>query len=134
MARTTKAGKKGRTSGTATRRRRATGAKKAVRATKERPAGKKAPRAAEGAPKAKAPRYDLAQRMRYIQTKNLPRLSLRPRMANPNHVARVAPRPVVPWTERHPSLLWIVMVVVMAALALLIYSLMKKTPPEKTEE
>ena len=84
-----------------------------------------------GDPKAKRPRYDLAQRMRYIQTTDLPRLSLRRRQTNPSHVSR---EPVVPWSERHPSLLWIVMVVVMAALALLIYNLMKKAPPGNTQE
>ena len=85
-----------------------------------------------GAPKSKAPRYDLAHRMRYIQTRALPRLSLGPRMANPSYRKPVAPKPVEPWSERHPALLWVVMGAVIAALALLIYNLMRKTPPKGT--
>lgn len=93
-----------------------------------------------GAPKSTAPRYDLAHRIRYIQTRALPRLSLRPRMANPSYIKPVAPKPVEPvvavepWTERHPVVLWVVMVAVMAALALLIYNLIRKTPPGKPQE
>jgi hypothetical protein len=85
-----------------------------------------------GAQNAKAPRYDFAHRMRYVQTATLPRLSLRPRVSNPDYI-EPAP-PLKPLTERHPALLWIVMGTVMAVLALLIFSLMRKAPPESTQE
>lgn len=96
------------------------------------PAGKKAPYSVYfGNPKARAPRYDLAHRMRYIQTKTLPRLTLQPRRVNPSYVE---PKPVKPWTEQHPSLLWIAMAAVIAILAMLIFNLMRKASPIKTKE
>jgi hypothetical protein len=85
-----------------------------------------------GAPKAKAPRYDFAHRMRYIQTNTLPRLSLQSRKSNPDYVKPTPP--AKPMTERHPALLWVVMGTVMVVLALLILSLMRKAPPESKQE
>jgi len=80
-----------------------------------------------GAADAKAPRYDFAHRMQYIQTRTLPRLSLKARVPNPDYIK---PVPQTPFSERHPALLWTIMAAVIAVLALLIFSLMKKTPPE----
>lgn len=78
--------------------------------------------------KAKIPRYDLAHRMRYIDTESLPRLGLRTRGVNADYVE---PRPTRPWTERHEYLIWVMMAAVIAALALLIFNLMRKTPPQE---
>jgi hypothetical protein len=93
--------------------------------------GKKPYIAYFGNPKAEAPRYDLAHRMRYIQTESLPCLELLPTHPNP---AYIAPESTEPWTERHPELLWIVMGGVIALLALLIFSLAGKTPPPDPQE
>lgn len=85
-----------------------------------------------GAPNAKAPRYDFAHRMQYIQTATLPRLALQTRISNPDYIKPLPP--LKPLTERYPALLWIVMVAVMAVLALLIFSLIRKAPPESKQE
>ena len=82
-----------------------------------------------GNPEAKTPRYDLTHRMRYIDTQELPRLILGPRQSNPDYSG---PKSVRPWSEEHAGLLWVVMGAVIVALALLIFNLLRKTPPEKT--
>jgi len=84
-----------------------------------------------GNPEAKTPRYDLAHRMRYIDTQELPRLILGPRQSNLNYSG---PKSVRPWSEEHAGLLWVVMGAIIVALALLIFNLTRKTPPEKTQE
>jgi len=91
--------------------------------------GKAPHKAYFGNPKAKAPRYDLAHRIGYIETKNLPRLSLGSRQSNPTYV-----EPRGPWSEEHAYLLWIIMAAVIAVLGLLIYNLMRKTPPAEQSE
>jgi hypothetical protein len=78
-----------------------------------------------GNPKATTPRYDLAYRIPYLETENLPRLTLNPRLPNPDYVA-----PTGPWTEEHSYLLWVIMAGVIIILGLLIFSLWRKTPPE----
>jgi hypothetical protein len=79
-----------------------------------------------GNPQARSPQYDLAYRMRYIETERLPRLSLGPRQSNPGYVE---PPSSEPWSERHRYLLWGAMAVVIIFLAGLIYNLVRKTPP-----
>ncbi len=84
-----------------------------------------------GNPESRAPRYDLSHRMRYIDTRELPRLALGPRLKNASYSKT---KPVRPWSEEHAGLLWVVMGAVIAFLGLLIISLMRKTPPGKTQE
>ncbi len=80
-----------------------------------------------GNPRAAAPRYDLAHRIPYIETERLPRLALGPRQSNPDYVEK---KPKRPWSEEHAYLLWVVMAAVIVFLALLIFNLARKTPPE----
>lgn len=76
--------------------------------------------------KATAPRYDLARRMPYIETERLPHLTLGLLQSNPDYVVT---KPVRPWSEEHSYLLWVVMAAVIVVLALLIFNLLRKTPP-----
>jgi hypothetical protein len=93
-------------------------------------AGKGPYRAYFGNPRAKSPRYDLSHRMRYIDTESLPRLALGPRIANSDHIEKS----VLPWSEEHAGLLWAVIAVVIAFLALLILNLARSTSPEEDRD
>jgi hypothetical protein len=95
-----------------------------VRRTVLLPRGDKPHTVYFGNPRATAPRYDLAHHIPYIETENLPRFTLGPRQGNPGYV-----KPRGPWSEEHAYLLWVIMAVVIAVLGLLVFNLMRKTPP-----
>jgi hypothetical protein len=72
-----------------------------------------------------APRYDYATL--FVADANAAQVSLDPETANPEYVARPDSRP---FTERHPALLWVALVLVVAVLGLVALRTAREAPPK----
>jgi hypothetical protein len=66
--------------------------------------------------------YDLAKSIQGIDEFTLPSVSLGPSMAIPQK------EPIPPWTERHSTLLWIVLALAVVGMLILILKSLKKLP------
>lgn len=77
-----------------------------------------------GNPKARIPHYDLAKLFQYIETQNLPFVTLSVEQPNPDFIA---PKPrVVPLTERYPYLLNSVLFVLIIIIAAFVFIFVRK--------
>ncbi len=89
-----------------------------------------------GNPRASAPSYELERLFPYLVTENLPAARLGPQDANPAFDARPPPSDVVPFTERYPWLLPLVVAVAALLVGLFLASLIRQVggrlrPPEE---
>ena len=84
-----------------------------------------------GNPDAGAPVYDLAKAVKGVADSNVP-------LVEAGALAVItAERDVTPWTERHNVIVWLVLVLAVAAMATLIVANIRKlrqAPPEDTAE
>ncbi len=80
-----------------------------------------------GNPQAQSPEYDLALR---LPTADPMPLALSAPQPNPNYQPPTPPQ--APWTDRHPTLLWAILLTAIAALAALLYRLLNSLPPSST--
>ncbi|MBI4891998.1 MAG: DUF3999 family protein [Acidobacteria bacterium] len=80
-----------------------------------------------GNPKAQSPEYDLALR---LPTTDPTPLTLAAVQINPDYQPPIPPQ--APWTDRHPVLLWAILLSSIAALGALLWRLLQSLPPSPT--